>query len=111
MKTLKVLDREEKAQFILNVVATDGGTIPLSTTEELTINVLDVDDNCPVFHPKVYSVTIEENLPRDTIVVNVTASDRDSGTNAELRYAIKTGDDQGGFSIDPVTGIASSFYT
>ena len=105
MKTLKVLDREEKAQYKLNVIATDGGTVPLSTTAELTINVLDVDDNCPEFNPKVYNVTIEENLPRDTIVINVTASDRDSGKNAELQYAIKAGDDQGGFAIDPITGI------
>jgi len=104
VKTLKVLDREEKAQYKLNVIATDGGTVPLSTTAELTINVLDVDDNCPEFNPKVYNVTIEENLPRDTIVVNVTASDRDSGKNAELQYAIKAGDDQGGFAIDPITG-------
>ena len=110
MKTLKVLDREEKAQYRLSVVATDRGTVPLSSTAELTINVLDVDDNCPVFHPKVYSVTIEENLARDTIVVNVTASDRDVGKNAELQYAIKSGDDQGGFTIDSITGISDFSY-
>ena len=108
VKTLKVLDREEKAEFRLKVTATDGGTVPLSTTEELIINVLDVDDNCPVFSPKVYNVTIEENLPRGSIVINVTATDRDSGKNAELQYAIKAGDDQGGFAIDPVTGIVLS---
>ena len=110
MKTLKVLDREERAQYKLSVVATDGGTVPLSSTAELTINVLDVDDNCPVFHPKVYNVTIEENLARDTIVVNVTASDRDVGKNAELQYAIKSEDDQGGFTIDPVTGMSDFPY-
>lgn len=84
---------------------TDHGRVPLSRSEELTINVLDIDDNCPVFSPKVYNVTIEENLPYGTIVLNVTATDKDSGTNAELQYAIKEGDDQGGFSIDRVTGM------
>lgn len=109
MKTLKELDREEIAQYKLQVTATDNGTVPLSTTEELTINVLDVDDNCPLFSPKVYRATIEENLAYGTIVLSVTATDRDSGTNGELHYAITDGDDRGGFSIDSVTGIFVNF--
>eukprot|EP00794_Sanderia_malayensis_P006322 gene6322-7046_t len=102
--TLKPLDREEKAQYAVEVTAKDHGSVPLSKTTQLTINIGDEDDNCPIFSPKVYTARIKENDPRGTIVVNVTATDDDVGRNAELVYAIKAGDDQGVFTVDPRTG-------
>ena len=101
---MKPLDREEKDRYILDVTARDHGTVPLSMTEKLTIIVHDDDDNCPIFSPKIYTAKIEENLPRGTIVLNVTATDDDIGQNAVLNYAIKAGNDKGGFTVDPVTG-------
>ena len=67
---------------------------------------MDKDDNCPVFSKLVYTVKgVGEDWPRGTIILNVTATDRDEGTNAELRYAIKSGDDKGAFTVDSQTGI------
>ncbi len=104
MKTLKPFDREEKDRYTLEVTAKDHGIVPMSTTKTLTVIINDADDNCPVFSPKTYRATIAENPARGTVVLNVTATDDDTGLNAELRYAIKSGDDQGGFTVDPVSG-------
>jgi protocadherin Fat 4 len=45
------LDRETVTQYVLNVEATDGTNVATAT---VTINVLDVNDNAPVFNPTAY---------------------------------------------------------
>ena len=61
----------------------------------MTINVIDIDDNCPEFNPKEYNVTIRENLPSNHIIVRVTATDKDSGDNKGLDYGIRSGNEAG----------------
>jgi hypothetical protein len=55
----------------------------------LIINVLDIDDNCPKFDPKEYNVTIEENLPFLTDIVEVFAKDVDT-VGDQLDYGIRS---------------------
>ena len=70
----------------------------------MTVNVTDIDDNCPEFYPKEYNVTIRENLPLNYTIVQVTATDKDSGHNKNLDYGIRSGNEGGSLGIDPVTG-------
>lgn len=70
----------------------------------MTINVIDIDDNCPEFNPKEYNVTIRENLPSNHIIVRVTATDKDSGDNKGLDYGIRSGNEAGTLVIHPVLG-------
>lgn len=61
------------------VQAQDNGHPSLSTTLTVYCNVLDLNDNAPVFDPMSYSNEIFENVPIGTEVVTVSATDVDSG--------------------------------
>lgn len=55
IRTKTLLDREEKAQYLLKVVATDGGVPPLSSTTLVNVILTDVNDNKPHFTQKMYN--------------------------------------------------------
>ena len=63
------LDRETTEKYILAVRATDTGG--KSVTHNATIQVIDVNDNAPIFVQASYSKDIMENLPPGTIFVYV----------------------------------------
>lgn len=65
--------------YILVVQAQDNGHPSLSTTITVYCNVLDLNDNAPVFDPMSYSNEINENVPIGKDVVTVSATDIDSG--------------------------------
>ena len=63
------LDYESRQQFSFNVKATDSGG--LSSTASVVINVIDYNDNQPVFSSDQYYGNISENLPADQFVIKV----------------------------------------
>ena len=69
----------------------------------------DVNDQAPSFESLLYVETISEAVGIGTSVLSVSASDKDSGRNAEVVYAIepaKPGSNHSNyFYIDPVKGI------
>lgn len=79
LSILKPINCEEQAQFNLTVVATDHGVPRLASTQQLTVQVIDVNDEIPVFQESVYEAFITENQPPGTTVVVVSASDLDQG--------------------------------
>uniref|UniRef100_A0A672FMV1 Si:ch73-379j16.2 n=1 Tax=Salarias fasciatus TaxID=181472 RepID=A0A672FMV1_SALFA len=81
------LDREQKTNHSLILTAMDGGTPPKSAHLNLTIQVLDINDNRPVFSKEVYSVELQENAAVDTIIIQVKATDIDEGVNGDVEYA------------------------
>jgi hypothetical protein len=80
------------------------GNPSLSTTASLHINVVDTDDNCPVFNPKEYNVTIQENRPLDLTIVTVHATDVDTVGVQSLEYGIREGNVDNTFRIERYTG-------
>ncbi|XP_062281239.1 protocadherin alpha-8-like [Scomber scombrus] len=82
----KSLDREKHDEHKLILTAVDGGNPPRSGTLNITVTVLDSNDNHPVFNQEVYSVTIRENVDTDTSVIKVKATDVDDGSNADIEY-------------------------
>lgn len=70
---------------------------------------MDVNDNPPVFSHKLFNVRLPERLSPLTpgAVYRLVASDPDVGLNGRVTYSIEESD-EGGFSIDPVTGVVSS---
>ncbi|XP_051506001.1 protocadherin gamma-A11-like [Myxocyprinus asiaticus] len=82
----KALDRETSNRHKLLLTALDGGRPPKSGTMEILIDVLDVNDNMPVFTQDVYSVTLNENVRVGTTVIKVNATDKDDGPNGEIFY-------------------------
>ncbi|XP_028314890.1 protocadherin alpha-3-like [Gouania willdenowi] len=83
----KPLDREKKAEHCLVLTAADGGSPPKSGTLHLNITVLDVNDNRPMFSKDVYTVSLDENAPIGTLVLQINATDLDEGMNSEIEYS------------------------
>ncbi|XP_026528278.1 protocadherin alpha-5-like, partial [Notechis scutatus] len=84
---LKVpLDREENPVHHLVLTATDAGEPKLTGTVRLVINVLDVNDNPPVFNQSVYRVKLLENTASGSLVITLNAIDLDEGINREISY-------------------------
>ncbi|KAM6940342.1 protocadherin Fat 1a isoform 2-T2 [Xenentodon cancila] len=113
--TSRKLDREQQDEHILEITITDQGAPPKSTTVRVIVQVLDENDNRPLFLEKIYKIQIPERerpereraMRRDP-VYRVIASDRDEGPNAEISYSIEEGDEHGKFFIEPKTGLVSS---
>uniref|UniRef100_UPI00398F28FC protocadherin Fat 4 n=1 Tax=Pristiophorus japonicus TaxID=55135 RepID=UPI00398F28FC len=101
------LDREDVANYTLTVIATDKGEPPLSSSMDVTVIVLDVNDNTPVFQQLLYKVEISENTLSGIDLIQVTATDFDEETNGQVRYHIAHGNLNNDFRIDSVTGVVS----
>ncbi|XP_004685264.1 PREDICTED: protocadherin-23 [Condylura cristata] len=104
LTTAFLLDYEIKSQHILTLLALDGGTPALSSTQTLTISVLDVNDEVPVFKQQLYEASVKENQNPGDFVVRVEAVDKDSGINSKLQFEIMPGASFGLFQISPDTG-------
>uniref|UniRef100_U3FY49 Protocadherin Fat 2 n=1 Tax=Callithrix jacchus TaxID=9483 RepID=U3FY49_CALJA len=81
------LDYESKTKHVFTVRATDTA---LGSFSEATVEVLveDVNDNPPTFSQLVYTTSISEGLPAQTPVIQLLASDQDSGRNRDVSYQI-----------------------
>ncbi|XP_075902445.1 protocadherin alpha-8-like [Nelusetta ayraudi] len=86
----KLLDREQKNRHTLLVTAVDGGKPQRSGTLNVSVNVLDSNDNRPIFSQEVYQIAIKENTPAGTSVFRLNATDADEGTNSKIEYSLGT---------------------
>ncbi|XP_034459628.1 protocadherin Fat 3a isoform X6 [Hippoglossus hippoglossus] len=101
----RVLDREVQSAYQITVLASDQGSpLPLSSLVNVTITVLDINDNPPVFERRDQMATVLEDVPVGTEVLRVYAASKDIGTNAEITYSIRSGNEHGRFHIHPLTG-------
>uniref|UniRef100_A0A8C9QYQ0 Protocadherin 1 gamma 31 n=2 Tax=Scleropages formosus TaxID=113540 RepID=A0A8C9QYQ0_SCLFO len=103
----KALDRENLSIHKLILTAVDGGIPATSGSTQLTIQVLDINDNTPVFSNALYEISVNENTPKGTVIGSVKATDLDEGSNGDIEFSfasrtlepvLKT------FSINPFTG-------
>ncbi|XP_038556077.1 protocadherin alpha-8-like [Micropterus salmoides] len=83
----KALDREKQAVIELTLTATDGGKPPKTGTLQIKVNVLDVNDNSPVFSKSLYKVQVVENANFGTALLTLTATDFDDSVNGQLVYS------------------------
>ncbi|XP_072573590.1 protocadherin gamma-C5-like isoform X30 [Paramormyrops kingsleyae] len=103
----KSLDREKQDVHQLLLTATDGGNPAQSGTTQITIIVLDINDNIPVFENALYKITINENSSKDTSLIRLKATDLDEGLNGEVNYYFgehTSETDSSTFMIDQRTG-------
>ncbi|XP_053284251.1 protocadherin gamma-A12 isoform X9 [Pleuronectes platessa] len=102
----KELDREKQGDMNLLLTALDGGSPQRSGTVVIHVNVLDANDNAPVFSQALYKASLPENSPLDTVVVTVSATDADEGVNGDVTYDFGhvTEDVKKVFSIDRKNG-------
>jgi protocadherin-15 len=55
------------------VTARDGAPDPRLATATVTVRVVDVEDEVPIFHQGNYEASVKENIP-DCVVIHVTVS-------------------------------------
>ena len=103
------LDRELSQFFNFTVRATDMGSPPLSSEADVSLNLVDVNDNSPAFNKTVYQAYVMENQPVGTQLLVVTATDKDVGTNARLSYGLHGGNFLFKIDQDTVRYISNSF--
>lgn len=84
----KALDREQRATHRLVLTARDGGLPARSGEVQVTIVVVDTNDNAPVFERSIYRTKVPETAPNGTVLFRVQASDPDEGSNGEIRYSL-----------------------
>ncbi|NXE43754.1 PCDGA protein, partial [Ptilorrhoa leucosticta] len=89
--TARELDREQVSEYNVTVRAADGGSPPLQSSAVLSLRVLDVNDNAPVFAQERYSARLAENNAAGALVLTVRATDADWGQNARVRYRLSEG--------------------
>ncbi|XP_069619836.1 protocadherin gamma-B1-like [Ranitomeya imitator] len=104
----KPLDRETQDIHELLLTALDGGNPIRSGTASLKIIVIDANDNAPIFSQDMYKVNLKENIPVNSTVIILNATDNDEGINAQIIYSfMKTSGNihhTGIFNINKATG-------
>ncbi|XP_045886256.1 protocadherin alpha-3-like [Micropterus dolomieu] len=105
---LKALDREKQPVITMKLTAVDGGSPPKAGVSQLVVNVLDINDNIPIFSEMLYKTKIAENTPVGTLVITVNATDADEGLNSEIVYSLRSKDQDhilDIFQIESQTGV------
>ncbi|KAK6187126.1 hypothetical protein SNE40_005218 [Patella caerulea] len=91
-------------QYFLDVLAVETQTTnPKTGSVRVTVNILDVNDNLPIFDPPDYIRTIPEDAVGDTLVVTVTATDADNNQVSDIVFSL-VGNGADKFAIESRTG-------
>ncbi|KAH8853958.1 Protocadherin-9 [Schistosoma japonicum] len=109
------LDREKLDSYVFKVVAFDHGIPKQSSSCQVHIKVIDVNDNAPKFvypthsnHTVFASVFTNPGIP----LVKLTATDSDEGLNSQLSfYLLDESNEKNIFTIDSNTGELSLLPT
>ncbi|KAL3878276.1 hypothetical protein ACJMK2_030641 [Sinanodonta woodiana] len=86
VRALVILDREAYAQKQFEILAMDQGKEPKTSTATVLLNIIDVNDNPPVFIKPLFQFEIEEGRPVMEMVGKVMAVDEDQGENSRVSY-------------------------
>lgn len=109
---IKPLDYETRSSYILTIVAEDDATLnPLSSVTTVSINIVDVQDQEPVFLNAPYSVSIQENSPEDMHVLTIYAVDGDTANPRPILLTFEV-EDKNYFKLEQVSANATALlYT
>lgn len=98
---IRKLDRETIPVYQIKIVAKDQGSPPQSSTATIFLNLLDANDNLPVFYPLWYFARVNDTTAPGTAILTVIATDAD--LNDKIAYKMETTDDEP-FYINEITG-------
>uniref|UniRef100_A0A3P9LDX7 Cadherin-1 n=1 Tax=Oryzias latipes TaxID=8090 RepID=A0A3P9LDX7_ORYLA len=84
------LDREKQAHYTLFAHADSAGSSKAEDPMEIIINIIDMNDNKPIFEQTSYVAEVAESSPKGTTVIQVKATDADEpgNDNSIIRYTI-----------------------
>ena len=90
--TKKSLDYEDTPTYTIFVQAIDsgGGPAARSSSVAVTIKVENINEDTPTFTQDTYSLSVPENHPVGTLLVQVVADDSDAGIAGDVVYSMLT---------------------
>ncbi|NWZ84880.1 CAD23 protein, partial [Poecile atricapillus] len=98
----RTVDYEEVQWLNFTVRASDNGSPRRSAEIPVYLQIVDINDNNPVFSQPSYQKAVFEDVPLGTVILSVEATDADSGQFALIQYSLSDG--EGKFGINPNTG-------
>uniref|UniRef100_A0A3Q3BK33 Neural-cadherin-like n=1 Tax=Kryptolebias marmoratus TaxID=37003 RepID=A0A3Q3BK33_KRYMA len=101
--TARRFDRERQREYSITVTATDWAEEPLIGICQLTVQILDQNDNSPKFENLRYEYFLREDTLVGTSFLRVAAHDDDFGTNAAITYSMSLEQPEY-LRVNPVTG-------
>ncbi|RWS31837.1 fat-like cadherin-related tumor suppressor isoform X4 [Leptotrombidium deliense] len=115
IETKAQLDHETQAQYILDIEISENredNSVPvLKSRTPVVINVLDVNDNAPLFHQSIFWCNAYDNLNISIPICQVIARDSDNignelfkSDNGKITFRISDGNENEFFRIDESTG-------
>ena len=103
LTTLSKLDYERQNWYRFSVTAQDQGIPPSSSIAVVIVNLINVDDECPVFENSLFIAEIGNPLASNQVILNIMAIDPD-----QLGSVTYSSSDAGSiFSLNPATGAIS----
>lgn len=105
-----ILDREKNEFYHLTLIAQDSSqTEPRASAVNLTVEVLDENDNSPIFSSFKYEVYISDRTKAGEFVFGARATDGDKGRNSKITYYL-SGEHGKNFSINKETGVIKALH-
>ena len=104
--TQRNIDHEKAALLVLSIQAKDGGSPPLYGFANVTVTVIDLNDNSPSFLSNDIAINILEDTKVGEVFYNVSASDRDSSLFGQVQYTLLSNPNNT-FQLDQYTGALS----
>lgn len=99
------LDAEKTPRYVLTVGVTDQGKpSPRTATVRVQVDITDFNDNAPKLQYDKYEREVAESLKVGAELLQLVATDDDSGANADIRYTIVSGNDDEVFTLHETTG-------
>ncbi|XP_071314112.1 protocadherin-18b isoform X3 [Trachinotus anak] len=87
---IRELDREVQSSYQLQLTASDNGVPAKSGSTLLKISISDSNDNSPAFDEQAYIISLLENSPLGTLIIDLNATDPDEGTNGKIVYSFSS---------------------
>lgn len=110
LTTQHSLDYEQQSVYQAIIITTDMGTPSMSSSAVVIVNILNVDDECPLFTGSMYAEEVPYPIsPSLSVILTVNAIDPDGVQ--PVKYVILSGNDAGIFSLDATSGDISLVNT
>ncbi|CAH2324231.1 neural-cadherin-like [Pelobates cultripes] len=103
LTTLQRFDREKQKEFPVTIKATDQAAEPLIGLCQISIQILDENDNDPSFENNHYEYFLREDTTVGTSFLRVAARDDDYGVNGLITYTVAE-EELSTFQINSTTG-------
>jgi protocadherin Fat 1/2/3 len=101
ISVLGPLDREQIANYVLEVHARDGGVPTMSNYVIVNVEILDANDNPPLFSQGNYTSVVQEDKPLGYAVLKLNVKDADAEPNsAPYTFDFRSGNEGDAFRLE-----------